>query len=92
MAVPVISGDVNDRPYRVVAEIRVNIAKVTYFSRDPSEARVYKELWERARKVGADAVVNARYSEAIPGGWTYGRRKASGQAIKFLSDAEIEKL
>jgi uncharacterized protein YbjQ (UPF0145 family) len=92
MSVPVVAGDINDRPYSVIGEVRANVAKATYFSRDPSEAKVYRELWERARRLGADAVVNARYSEAIPGGWTYGRRKASGQAIKFLSDVEIERL
>lgn len=92
MPVPVIAGDITDRPYRLVAEIQTNVAKATYFSKDPSEAKVYRELWERARKVGAHAVVNARYSEAVPGGWTWGRRKAYGQAIRFLTDAEIARL
>lgn len=92
MRVPVIASDITNRPYRVIAEIKVNVGKATYFSRDPSEQRVYQELWERAAKVGADAVVNARYSETIPGGWTYGRRRASGQAIKFLTDEEIARL
>jgi uncharacterized protein YbjQ (UPF0145 family) len=89
MPVPVIAGDINDRPYRVVANIETNVRKMTVFEKDPSEAKVYRELWERARKVGADAVVNAKYGETLYGGWTWGRRHATGQAIKFLSDAEI---
>lgn len=89
MSVPVISGDINDRPYRVVGNIEAKVRKVTVFEKDPSEAKVYRELWERARKLGADAVVNAKYSETLYGGWTWGRRHASGQAIKFLTDEEI---
>ena len=89
MPVPVISGDITDRPYRVVAEVQANVSKLTIFSKDPSEEKVFRELWERARKTGADAVVNARYGDSVPGGWTWGRRKAQGQAIKFLTDAEI---
>lgn len=92
MAVPVIAGDITDRPYRVIATIDTQVRKLTVFEKDPSQARVYRELWERARKVGADAVVNARYSETLFGGWTWGRRHASGQAIKFLTDAEVAKL
>lgn len=89
MPVPVIAGDITDRPYRVIGEIQTNVSKATIFSADPSEQRVYRELWQRASKIGADAVVNAHYSESVPGGWTWGRRKAYGQAIKFLTDAEI---
>lgn len=92
MAVPVIAGDINDHPYRVVGTIEANVRKLTIFEKDPSEARVYRELWERARKLGADAVVNAKYGETLFGGWTWGRRHASGQAIKFLTDAEVASL
>lgn len=89
MQVPVIATDINDRPYRVIAEIKTDVRKHTVFEKDPSVAKVYRELWERARKVGADAVVNAKYSDTLYGGWTWGRRHASGQAIKFLTNEEI---
>lgn len=89
MSVPVIAGDINDRPYRVIANIEATVRKWTAFEKDPSERKVHAELWERARKVGADAVVNAKYGETLYGGLTWGRRKASGQAIKFLTEAEI---
>lgn len=89
MPVPVVAGDITDRPYRVVAQIETNVRKWTIFEKDPSEAKVYRELWERARKLGADAVVNVRYGETLYGGLTWGRRHATGQAIKFLSDAEV---
>lgn len=89
LAVPVIAGDISDRPYRVVGEIETSVRKWTMFEKDPSEARVYRELWNRAAKLGADAVVNARYGETLFGGLSWGRRKASGQAIKFLTDEEM---
>lgn len=89
MPVPVIAGDINDRPYRVIANIETKVRKMTVFEKDPPEAKVYRELWERARKIGADAVVNAKYGETLYGGWTWGRRHATGQAIKFLTDAEV---
>ncbi|MCF2514427.1 hypothetical protein LVY65_05020 [Sphingomonas sp. G124] len=92
MPVPVVAGDITDRPYRVIAEIKTNVRKWTIFEKNPSEQHVYNELWERARKLGADAVVNAKYSETLYGGLTWGRRHASGQAIKFLSDDEIARM
>lgn len=92
MSVPVLSGDITDRPYRVVGNIEANVRKWTVFEKDPSEAKVYRELWERARRLGADAVVNAKYSETLYGGLTWGRRHATGQAIKFLSDREIQQM
>jgi hypothetical protein len=89
MPVPVVAHDVTDRPYRVIAEVRAEVTKPTRFSPDPSEAKLAQDLWKKARPLGADAVVNARYGEPVPGGWMWGRRRASGQAIKFLSDVEI---
>jgi hypothetical protein len=89
MKVPVIAGDITDRPYRVVGEIEAGVRKATIFSKDPSEAKVYRELWERGRKLGADAVINANYGDPRVTALSWGSRKAKGQAIKFLTDAEI---
>lgn len=89
MDVPVIAGDITDRPYRVVGEIETNVKKATLFSPDPSQAKVYRELWERGEKMGADAVINARFGDARMIALSYGARKATGQAIVFLTDAEI---
>ena len=89
MPVPVVAHDVTDRPYRVVAEVRAEVTKPTRFSPDPSEDKLFGALWKKARPLGADAVVNARYGEAVPGGWFWGRRRVTGRAVKFLTDAEI---
>lgn len=89
MAVPVIAGDITDRPYRVIGEIETGVKKLTAFSKDPSEEKVYRELWERGKKMGADAVVNANYGDPRVTFISWGSRKAKGQAIKFLTDDEI---
>ncbi|MBO9519772.1 MAG: hypothetical protein J7493_17070 [Porphyrobacter sp.] len=89
MDVPVVAGDITDRPYRVVGDITAEVRRATVFSKNASEAKVYRELWERAEKLGADAVVNASYGDARVVALSWGSRRATGQAIKFLTDAEI---
>lgn len=92
MAVPVVSGDITDRPYRVVGHIQVGVRRATIFSHNPSQEKVYRELWERARKLNADAVIHAGYGEAHIAAWSWGSREAQGDAIKFLTDSEIAAL
>lgn len=92
MDVPVIAGDITDRPYRVVEHITKGVRKATIFSRDPSQEKVYRELWERGRKVGADAVLNATYGPAERRALSAGSREARGDAVVFLTDEEIAEL
>jgi len=86
---PVTAGDVTGRPYRVVGEVRAEVRKATVFSRSPTQNHVFRELWERAERLGADAVINANYGDARVTAMSWGSRRATGQAIKFLTDAEI---
>jgi hypothetical protein len=88
---PVYSGDV-ERPYRIVGEIRDNLRKHFAFQESPSEEKIYAEIWERARKLGADAVINARYGATERTLFNHGRTPISGTAIKFTdSGAERPK-
>lgn len=90
LPVPVVEGDITDRPYRVIGYIDKGVRKATVFSKPASHDKVMRELWEKGRKMGADAVINAGYGEARKvafSGW--GTREARGVAIKFLTDAEI---
>lgn len=89
MSVPVVAGDISDRPYRVIADVETNVRKISAFHKDASDEKVYRELWERAAKLGADAVVNAHLGESRVTAFSWGARKAKGQAIKFLTDSEI---
>lgn len=92
LPVPVVEGDIADRPYRVVGHVIAGVRKATIFSKSASQEKVYRELWERGRKLGADAVIKARYGEAHITALSWGSREAHGEAIKFLTDAEIAAL
>lgn len=92
LPVPVIAGDITDRPYRVIGLVNKGVRKATIFSKSASQEKVYRELWEDAKKLGADAVIKAEYGESRITGLSWGAREARGQAIKFLTDAEIAAL
>lgn len=89
LPVPVVEGDVVDRPYRVIGEVETGVRRATVFSKDPSRAKVYRELWERGKKLGADAVIKAEFGDAKIRALSWGSREARGFAIKFLTDDEI---
>lgn len=82
---PVFPYDIKDRPYTVVGEVKAGVRKATIFSKDPSQAKIYRELWERAEKLGADAVINAKYGEAHVTAMSWGKANATGTAIKFTA-------
>ena len=86
---PVTDQDITDRPYRILGEVRAEVRKATIFSRAPSRDKVFRELWERAERLRADAVINARAGGARVTGMSWGSRRSIGQAVKFLTDAEI---
>lgn len=89
MKVPVVEGDITDRPYRVIGEIETEVRKTMILSKTPSREKVFRELWERGEKMGADAVINARYGNSRVTFASWGARHATGQAVKFLTDEEI---
>ena len=88
--VPVTTGDITDRPYRVIGHITKGVHKATIFHADPSYDKVMRELWEKARKMKADAVIHAQFGEARNRGFVKGGRDARGTAIQFLKGAELE--
>lgn len=83
VGVPVFAYDLTDRPYTVVGEVTAGVRKATVFSKEASQAKIYKELWERAEKLGADAVVNAKYGDSHVSAFSWGKTNATGTAIKF---------
>jgi uncharacterized protein YbjQ (UPF0145 family) len=83
VGVPVFANDITDRPYTVVGEVNAGIRKATIFSKEASQAKIYRELWERAEKLGADAVVNAKYGDSHVSAMSWGKTNATGTAIKF---------
>ena len=84
VGVPVFPYDITDRPYEVVGEVKAGVRKATVFSKSPSQDKIYKELWERAQKLGADAVVKAQYGDAHVSAFSWGKANATGTAVRFL--------
>lgn len=85
--VPVFAGGIPgvmaDRPYEVIGEVKAGVRKATIFSKKSSEEKIYRELWERAEKLGADAVINANYGNSHVTAFSWGKTNASGTAIRF---------
>lgn len=85
VGVPVFPYDITDRPYTVVGEVKAGVRKATVFSKEASQAKVYRELWERADKMGADAVINAKYGDSHITLTGWGKTNATGTAIRFTT-------
>jgi len=83
--VPVFPYDIKDRPYEVIGEVKAGVRKATVFSKSPSQEKIYRELWERAEKLGADAVINAKYGDAHMTAMSWGKSNATGTAIRFTA-------
>ena len=89
LEVPVTAGDITDRPYRVIAVVEKEVRRATLFSKNASPEKVYRELWEEAQEHDADAVINASMGDARVTALSWGSRRATGQAIKFLTEGEV---
>lgn len=85
VGVPVFPYDITDRQYTVVGEVEAGVRKATVFSKEASQEKIYKELWERAEKLGADAVINAKYGDSHVSAFSWGKTNATGTAVKFTS-------
>lgn len=89
MGVPVFPYDITDKPYKIVGVVTAGVRKATIFSKEPSQQKIYNELWERGEKLGADAVIGAKYGDSHITAMSWGSTKAGGVAIKFLSAEEV---
>lgn len=80
----IISEDsLPDRKYRVIGPVEVSVKKLTAFHKDPTKEQADEALADWARKNGADAVINVKYSSGI-GLWTWGYYDADGVGVKLL--------
>jgi uncharacterized protein YbjQ (UPF0145 family) len=84
VGVPVFPYDITDKPYKVLGEVKAGVRKATIFSKAPDQKKIYRELWERGEKLGADAVIKAQYGDAHVTALSWGSSSATGVAIKFL--------
>lgn len=76
---------VPDRKYKELEPIEVSVKKLTIFNTDPTREQANKALVERARIIGADAVINVTYKSGV-GLTTWGYIDAKGTGVK-LDDA-----
>ena len=83
VGVPVFAFDITDRPYTVVGEVKAGVRKASVFSKEAGQEKIYRELWERAEKIGADAVINAKYGDSHVSAFSWGKTNATGTAVKF---------
>jgi uncharacterized protein YbjQ (UPF0145 family) len=90
VGVPVFPHDITDRPYEVIGEVKAGVRKATIFSKEASQEKIYKELWERAEKLKADAVVKATYGDSHVSAMSWGKTNATGVAIRFTGPAKSE--
>lgn len=84
VGVPVFPYDITDRPYEVLGQVKAGVRKATIFSKSSSQDKIYRELWERAQKLGADAVIKAEYGDAHVSAFSWGKTNATGTAVRFL--------
>ena len=87
VGVPVFATDLPDRPYTVIGEVHAGVRKATVFSKEASQTKIYRNLWERGEKLGADAVINAKYGDSHVSAFSWGKTNATGTAIKFTTPA-----
>jgi len=71
------------RKYAEVGPIEVSVKKLTIFHKDPTKEQANDALIEKARSIGANAIINVRYSSGV-GFTTWGYMDAKGVGVKLL--------
>ena len=77
-----IMEGVPDKKYKELGPIEVSVKKLTIFHKDPTKEQANEALIEKARVIGADAVIKVTYESGI-GFTTWGYMDAKGIGIKF---------
>lgn len=86
-ALPVTDADIADRPYTVIGTVKAGVRKATVFSGNPSADKIRRELWERGRKLGADAIILTSQGKSHITVVSWGKTNATGTAIKWADTA-----
>ena len=71
-----------NRKYKEIAPIEVSVKKATIFHKDPTKEQANEALTEKARAIGADAVINVTYQNGV-GFTTWGYMDAKGTGVKL---------
>jgi uncharacterized protein YbjQ (UPF0145 family) len=81
--ITVTEGDIKNRKYVSLGDISATVNKTTAFNKAPTKEDVNNALRQRAAKLGADAVILARYGEGGISLFSWGSLEGKGRAIKF---------
>lgn len=79
--VVVTEGSLPGKEYSEISPIEVSIKKLTLFHADPTKEQANEALKEKARVIGADAVINVKYDSGV-GLATWGYMDAEGVGVK----------
>lgn len=81
--IQIFEGDVTDKPYKSLGEVSVTVNKSTLFNADPTREMVNQRLRQQAAKLGADAVIQARYGTVGVSAFSWGSLDGKGRAIVY---------
>jgi uncharacterized lipoprotein YajG len=79
----VTSGDITDRPYEKISDLKVTVNKTTAFHPSPTPEMVIDKLRTEGASIGADAVINAKVSDVTISAFSWGTRIGTGEAVTF---------
>lgn len=79
---------VPDREYKELGPVEVSIKKLTAFHKDPTREQANEALIEKARIIGADAVIKVTYDHGV-GFTTWGYIDAKGTGVKLSKKVSI---
>jgi hypothetical protein len=85
----VTEGDISDRPYAELGPVTAKAGKLTWVSRNPDWTDIDRKLREKARQMGADAVVRVRYVPTGASLMSWGGIKGEGVAIRFQTVVSV---
>lgn len=83
----VTEGEISDRPYTELGIVTAKAGKLTWVSRNPDRGDIDLKLRDKARQIGADAVVRVTYTPTGASMMSWGGIKDEGIAIKFTVSA-----
>ena len=80
--IEIYAGDVEDRAYREVKPVKVQVGAATIWSKTPTIEDVNLRLREEAVKLGADGIIRVAYERGVTFRSWKGL-KAAGVAVEF---------
>jgi hypothetical protein len=78
----IVLEGVPDKKYKELGPIEVSVKKLTIFNKDPTKEQANEALIEKARIIGADAVIKVTYKSGV-GFTTWGYMDAKGTGVKL---------